>query len=296
MPERTPPTARIYGLIARQARRAVIFRRGPAKRTLLLAWNLADDTIETGQWFKGRIYERRSDLSPDGDLLAYAAANNRPPLYSWTAVSRPPFLTALALWNDPGMWGGALFGADWRTLKINFLSLGEVALRPTGQALPDTLVVSRLEHTVDEEGLVSRRLERDGWVTRREGVVARSPRDSPLRRRFDPPAIREKGMGSSGLKLCIQLHGTHEANGPLYVETGQVQDKHDNIVADLGRIDWADVDHTGDVLYAADGCLYRLRTERSAARTEVTGSRLIADLNPLTFGEVIAPEWARRWP
>lgn len=76
------PPARLYALVARQRRRAVIFRRGPAKRTLVLAWDLADDTIVQGQWFKGRIYERRCDLSADGDLLMCYVASNRPPLYS----------------------------------------------------------------------------------------------------------------------------------------------------------------------------------------------------------------------
>jgi hypothetical protein len=194
------------------------------------------------------------------------------------------------------MWGGALFGDDWRTLRFNFLSLGEPALRPTGQDLPRALVTTRMEHLVDEMALVSRRLERDGWTTRSEGTRIRSPRGSPLQCRFDPPAIREKIIGAGELKLCVQLHGTNEANGRPYVETGQIQDKDDRVVVDLGRIDWADVDHTGDVLYAANGCIHRLRTEWVAASTGDMTPMLIADLNALTFEEVVAPEWAQRWP
>jgi hypothetical protein len=41
---------------------------------LLIKWHLKSDTFEIGQWFKGRIYERRCDLSPSGELLAYFAA------------------------------------------------------------------------------------------------------------------------------------------------------------------------------------------------------------------------------
>src|SRR5262249_25498999 len=47
---------------------------------------------------QGRIYERRCDLTPAGDRLVYFAASFRQPLHSWTAISRPPYLTALALW------------------------------------------------------------------------------------------------------------------------------------------------------------------------------------------------------
>ena len=117
-----PPTrrpARLYALIAREARKAVVFRRGPSKSVLLLAWDLENDTLTPGQWLRGRIYERRCDLSPDGELLAYFAANQREPLYSWTAVSRPPYLTALALWPKGDCWGGGGLFRHERTLALN---------------------------------------------------------------------------------------------------------------------------------------------------------------------------------
>src|SRR3954471_8954564 len=106
IPAIDPHSARLYVLVARAHRRAVIFRRGPTRLVRLLSWNLANDTIEPGQWFKGRIYERRCDLSPDGELLAYFAATHRPPYHSWTAISRPPWLTALTLWPKGDGWGG----------------------------------------------------------------------------------------------------------------------------------------------------------------------------------------------
>lgn len=99
-------STRLYVILAREAQYGVIFRRGPSKRVLLIGWNTAGDTFERGQWFKGRIYERRCDLSPEGDLLLYFAANYRKPYFSWTAISRPPFLTALALWPKGDCWGG----------------------------------------------------------------------------------------------------------------------------------------------------------------------------------------------
>ena len=62
--------------------------------------------------FKGRIYERRCDLSPDGQLLGYFAADRLSGFGTWTAVSRPPFLTALALWPKGDAWGGGAFFQD----------------------------------------------------------------------------------------------------------------------------------------------------------------------------------------
>jgi hypothetical protein len=104
-------TARLYAILARRSPVAVLFRRGPSKQVLLIRWNTNDDSLLPGQWLKGRIYERRCDLSPDGDLLLYFAANWKKPYLSWSAVSRPPYLTALALWPKGDGWGGAATGS-----------------------------------------------------------------------------------------------------------------------------------------------------------------------------------------
>ena len=82
--------ASLFVILARNAHDAVIFRRGPSKEVLLIKWDRKKDTFETGQWFKGRIFERRCDLSPSGDLLVYLAAKHKGPIHTWTAVSRPP--------------------------------------------------------------------------------------------------------------------------------------------------------------------------------------------------------------
>ena len=73
--------------------------------------------MQHGQWFHGRIYERRCDLSPDGSLLICFASKfsgrtlrDDEYTYAWTAISRPPWLTALALWPKGDCWhGGGLF-------------------------------------------------------------------------------------------------------------------------------------------------------------------------------------------
>lgn len=96
----THPSAipcRLYAILARSAPVGVIFRRGPTKWVQLIKWDTATDSVEPGQWFHGRIYERRCDLSPDGSKLIYFASKlNRKTLddseytYAWTAISKPP--------------------------------------------------------------------------------------------------------------------------------------------------------------------------------------------------------------
>lgn len=67
-----PLPPRLYVLLRKKA--AVVILRGRDKSVATFAWNLEDDSFKLGQWFRGRIYEYRSDLSPDGKHLIYFAA------------------------------------------------------------------------------------------------------------------------------------------------------------------------------------------------------------------------------
>ncbi len=103
---------------------AAIVRRGPSRWVRLLAWNTADDTVTPGSWFHGRIYEDGCSVSPDGTLFAYFATKYGGPKsrdvdYAWTAISKLPWLTALAVWPQVDTWGGRARFADNRTLIID---------------------------------------------------------------------------------------------------------------------------------------------------------------------------------
>jgi hypothetical protein len=99
--------------MARESRSAVVIRRGPSRHVATIGWDLAHDRFKLGQWMYGRIYERRSDLSPDGEHLLYFAMNGRwhsEAKGSWTALSRAPYVKALTLWAKGDCWhGGGLF-------------------------------------------------------------------------------------------------------------------------------------------------------------------------------------------
>src|SRR4051812_15030832 len=64
-----PVPPRLFFLLARKSPTAVIFRRGPSDWVQLIRWNTQTDDFEPGQWFHGRVYEHRCDLSPNGELL-----------------------------------------------------------------------------------------------------------------------------------------------------------------------------------------------------------------------------------
>jgi len=104
----TPP-ARLNVILAREASLAVVIRRGPAKQVCTILWNRRTDEFTLGQWLKGRIYEDRCDLSPDGRYFIYFAfdgRSHREPAKAWTAVSCAPWLKAIALYSKGSTWGG----------------------------------------------------------------------------------------------------------------------------------------------------------------------------------------------
>jgi len=106
--KRPPP--RLFVLFARDAPVALILRRGPAAWYHVIRWHTDQDRFESGAWFRGRLYEDRCDLSPDGELFLYFAMQGSrfPTSYkgTWTAVSRAPWLHALVLWPQGDTWGG----------------------------------------------------------------------------------------------------------------------------------------------------------------------------------------------
>src|SRR5262245_51228457 len=108
--------ARLHVLLSRTETTAVVIRRGPSKLVCTFGWNRSDDTFVVGQWLRGRIYERRADVSPDGKYLIYFAMNGRwdsETKGAWTGVSRAPYLKALVLLPKGDCWnGGGLFTGD----------------------------------------------------------------------------------------------------------------------------------------------------------------------------------------
>jgi hypothetical protein len=110
MPEMVPPSCRLFVIPARDAPPAIILRRGPSRWYHTILWDMERDTFREGAWFRGRIYEEKCDLSPDGMLLVYFAFKGirlgETIVDSWTAISRPPWLHALVIWPQGTTYGG----------------------------------------------------------------------------------------------------------------------------------------------------------------------------------------------
>jgi hypothetical protein len=269
------PTAiatRIHVVLARRARVGVVLRRGPAEQVEMLRWDLATDELQRGQWLRAKV--RSCGLSPDGKLLVYFAARFRGRLQSFTAVSRPPWFTALALWPDGETYGGGGFFESNRTLVLGYLNPS----RPLESSpVPPHLTV-RCRRMGENE--------HDGWIQQQVGRDA--PPTQEMRVVFSPPwqSIKVNPVHPDRV-LRRDWHGMFEVNGTRLVNTYHVLRGDEQY--DLGRLDWADWDHhEGSLLFARDGRLYRTKLDGQ--------EREIADLRHHRFRAIISPREAREWP
>lgn len=139
---KTPHTTRLYAFVARDVRKAVIVRRGPSKQVRMIAWDLATDRFERGQWLSGRLYDGRADISPDGRLFVYFAGKFKTKLGTFTAVCRPPNFTALALWPEGSTYGGGGFFEKNRRLVLRYS--GMLDELHGGETIPDDFEIATL--------------------------------------------------------------------------------------------------------------------------------------------------------
>lgn len=131
MDEQERPPCRLFVVMASESPTAVVIRRGPAAWTQIIQWSTDNDKFTDGAWFKGRIYGEKCDLSPDGKLFVYFCHKGSRVFTeftdSWTAISRLPWLHALALWP-----AGTTYGGGGR-----FSSNNELELRGSTETHPD---------------------------------------------------------------------------------------------------------------------------------------------------------------
>lgn len=272
MPAKFPP--RLHVLLARDAPYAVILRRGPSKTTCSISWDRRKNTFTVGQWMRGRIYERRCDLSPDGKYLIYFAMNGRWTSEtggSWTAISKAPYLKAITLLGKGDCWhGGGLF----RTKTTYWLN--------DGYGHKPLLVSSNIGRTKTWEPsayyggeclhVYFNRLQRDGWT------LTPDPDD-------DTTTLFEKPAGSGWIlrKYCHAGSGSPEGKGVYYDHHALVRTDTEERI-DCPDWEWADLDGKR-IIWTAHGKLHAANVKRSGLQDE----RVLHDFTDMSFEAICAP-------
>ena len=277
------PSCRLQVLLARSAPIGIIFRRGPTRWVQLIKWNTKTDEFDPGQWFHGRLYAGRSDLSPDGSLLIYFAGKfqrNTPDeeqAYAWTAVSKPPYLTALARWPKDDCWhGGGLF----TSAKDVFLNHKPDSTKPDPKHLPKGIRVRpNPEARGEDDPILVPRMERDGWK-----FMQWLDYDYAGRRTKRPP-IFEKAHKKHELTLRVEKYvDNKDERWVCSLVNGK--GKH----FDVGIGTWADFDQQGRIVFASEGKLFSAIVHNGEVPLTELG-----DFNDAKPQSVEAPEWATRW-
>lgn len=240
-----------------------------------------------GQWLNGRVYERRCDLSPNGEYLVYFAANYKPPYGTWTAISRPPYFTALALWPKGDAWGGGgLFDSNGKGITLNHrpseMKMGE------GFKLPADFRVRPLGERSgwgEDDPILSYRLKRDGWKRIQNGKWKENRHGSAIWIKYTEPEIWEKKSKSEEASVMIELHGIKEKLGPWYVQELNYHAKGKHV--SLGRCDWADIAPSGVLFFSNQGKLYKAMPNGVC--------EVVTDFSQCSFTEVPPAPEAKKW-
>lgn len=249
-----PP--RLFGVLARRAPVCVLLQRGPTQWVRLIRWDLSADRFATGPWFHGRIYERRADLSPNGELLVYFASkrNWRPRAaeYSdtWTALSRPPQLKAITLWPKGDAWdGGGWFRTD-SELCLNHC--GEPAAHPD-HPVPKKLRVVCCGGRGEDLPIYHDILSSKGWT--RPDLAA-------------PAWHKPSPDGRLILRQELECVDFQKPGGPLHFLFSLLDASNGELLALLDGVHWAEWDARGRLLATRGGHVWSCLPEARLLRDE----------------------------
>lgn len=286
---RQPSYCRLLVILATDAPKAVIIRRGPSRWARLTLWETDTDTFTDGQWFKGRIYEDRCDLSPDGLKFIYFASKQeryaRPAdgyPETWTAISKPPYFTALAMWSNFGTYGGGGYFLDNQT----------VCHRSNETPHPNHLPHPSLR--INPDGCVSNisvrfwRMLQSGWI---DVSPPRLRQKYHTRRPDDPPFILQKTRPDGTYTLTMEYEGHLSGRAYGNSEFITYSCRHNPTGTDFVISDtWADWDSQGRLVFVEEG-----RLLVGDLKDGVMSPRLVYDFNPERPELIRSPEWARTW-
>ena len=268
---------RLHIVLASASPLAVVFRRGPSKHVCTLLWDRSCDFFSMGQWLKGRIYERRSDLSPDGKYLIYFAMNGKwksEAKGSWTAISRAPYLKALVMLPKGDCWhGGGLFTGESKYWLND--GHGHAWLRNSSEVQPDTKFVPAEQCGGECPGVYYPRLIRDGWSFLECKQIGH----------WHDVNVFQKPAGNGWLlrKLAHGQVGAGPGRGCYWDEHVLISENSSDVMR-LPSWTWAEVDRNR-LIWCTEGKLF-------AGQLKQTGFQDISELydfNYMSFAALPAP-------
>jgi hypothetical protein len=254
-----------------------VFRRGPTNWSHVGRWDLAAGRYEPGAWLRGRIFPRRSDLSPDGRLLCYFAHK---PTAKWeqgeayVALSKLPWLTALHAFSTCGTWTRGFFFTEDGGFD-NFQD-AKLPISYGLRSIPMVQFANERRRAWEETRDSPSRDPKDVWDQHRN---ARMQKCQPLGNRV----LYVESVGWAGGEF-----GVNQAVDGLRVSYSL---ESDGDLKQLDELQWADWDREGRLLVATrSGKLQVWNLNGDGPEILFEQDLSLIEPNPIP-----APAWAQRW-
>ena len=247
--------ARLFGIVATESPVVAVLRRGPSDWSQVSRWDPEAGTFEPGAWIHANLYPQRCDLSPDGQWFAYFTLRTRA---SWAAgptyiaISRLPWLTALAAWGTCGTWTcGVHFVDNPRTWEMEEPAEGDI--EPLRRRFRLGLELTRPRAFAVER--------RHGWVESADSPPYDRELDLWDERRAPKVTMERARPGSAETSLAVR--GSYAAFRSGQPSWAQVEY---SVVApgrryQLQDAQWADWDRTGRLLVATTDAHLEVRED-----------------------------------
>ncbi|TJY55564.1 hypothetical protein E4T66_20865 [Sinimarinibacterium sp. CAU 1509] len=276
---------RLYCIPATSAPVVAVFRRGPSDWSHVGRWWIDTGEYEAGAWLHGRLFPRRSDVSPDGRYLCYFAhapgahaPGTAKPHANWPhgdayiAISRLPWLKALHAFATDGTWTRGYHFAAPDDDPAHAIALPmPYALQPT----PPIQFATERQHGWGEAPDCPPRDPQDVWDQHRNAILIK-------RQPGGERELRVESLGWPGGEF-----GRAQAVDGLRVRYHLIEREQTTLLHDL---QWADWTRDGALLLATrDGHLQRRRLDPQPQ------IEYDIDLSALTPAPQPAPEWAAHW-
>jgi hypothetical protein len=222
---------------------------------------------------RGRIYERRSDLSPDGKHFLYFAMNGRKHSKtkgSWTAISRVPYLKAITLLAKGDCWhGGGLFLSD-SEFWLND-GYGHTELHAFRGLRRNPAYQPPVYYGGECLNVYYNRLQRDGWTlgsTENHG-----------------PTVFEKALPNGWVLRKLAFAETDAPTGRgCYWDGHELKHEPSGTLLVFPEWEWADLDRKR-LVWAANGQLWAA----GLGDGKLSRERLLRDFNSMEFEAKAAP-------
>ncbi len=300
--ENISPPCRLHAIVAAKAKKAVVFRRGPSKWWHILEWDLENYDLESGAWVKGNLYPRRSAISADGKLLCYFMLKGdrfNTTDSKWNtffAVSKVPWVTALAAWTTGGTWTTGCWFGNRTELNISGSGIQSFHGKYQGKANLIPIWMEWDKARFFQELKTGWQFIDDKWISEnKQYLISALPVDKKIWPK--PPMGLMKYRRKDKTMLILLNFGINCArqqdkeNHPIEGRTSDYILRYDSgELEHLDSLRWADWDHQGNLITATwDGrlCVYQLQQDDTLKCIKQH------DLNNMEPNPVDSPSWAK---